>query len=212
VQNFTDIEEVIIRRAAEAGKPPPRFRAVLHRRVPRGHEGPERPARDHTIRRSRQHIPEIIGLVERLIDRGYAYAIDGEVYFRTKKAKHSFGILSHRKIEDIVVDAVPQGSRREDPLDFALWKRSKEGEPSWRARGAKAAPVARRMQRDGRTSTSAAPLDIHGGGLDLMFPHHESEAMHLRRGLGGRMGAHVDAQRLSHPRTREDVEEPRKFL
>jgi len=128
VQNFTDIEEVIIRRAAERGSRRSISRSSSSTR-PRGHEGPERPAATHYPKVT-QHIPEIIGSWSGY-RRGYAYAIDGEVYFRTKKAKHSFGILSHRKIEDIVVDAVPQGSRREDPLDFALWKRSKEGEPSW---------------------------------------------------------------------------------
>src|SRR5438132_6391634 len=124
-----------------------------------------------------QHIPEIVALVQRLVDRGYAYPIDGEVYFRTKKAKHSFGILSHRKMEDIVVDAVPPGSRREDPLDFALWKRSKGDAPSWPSPWGEGRPGWHVECNAMAYKYLGAPLDIHGGGLDLMFPHHESEAM-----------------------------------
>ncbi|MGI0149318.1 MAG: class I tRNA ligase family protein, partial [Thermoplasmata archaeon] len=129
VQNFTDIEEVIIRRASEAGKPPLEYAQFFIDAFLEDMRALNVRSAVH-FPKVTQHIPEIVALVERLIDRGYAYPIDGEVYFRTKKAKHSFGILSHRKVEDIVVDPVPSGSRREDPLDFALWKRSKEGEPS----------------------------------------------------------------------------------
>src|SRR2546426_2676839 len=103
VQNFTDIEEVIIRRAKEAGQAPLAYaqyyidsflddmRALNVRRA------------DHMPKVS-EHIPEITALIARLVDRGYAYSVDGEVYFRTRKAKHSFGILSHQKFEDIVVE------------------------------------------------------------------------------------------------------------
>src|SRR5881396_843516 len=176
VQNFTDIEEVIIRRAAEAGKPPLDFAqffidAFLGDMRALNVE----PATDYP--KVTQHIPEIVALVQRLVDRGYAYPIDGEVYFRTKKAKHSFGILSHRKMEDIVVDAVPPGSRREDPLDFALWKRSKEDEPSWPSPWGEGRPGWHVECNAMAYKYLGAPLDIHGGGLDLMFPHHESEAM-----------------------------------
>ena len=176
VQNFTDIEEVIIRRAAEAGKPPLDFAQFFIDAFLEDMRALNVQPATHYPKVT-QHIPEIIGLVERLIDRGYAYAIDGEVYFRTKKAKHSFGILSHRKIEDIVVDAVPQGSRREDPLDFALWKRSKEGEPSWPSPWGEGRPGWHVECNAMAYKYLGAPLDIHGGGLDLMFPHHESEAM-----------------------------------
>jgi cysteinyl-tRNA synthetase len=124
-----------------------------------------------------QHIPEIIGLIERLIDRGYAYPVDGEVYFRTRKAKHAFGILSHRKVEDIVVDPVSQTSKKEDPLDFALWKQSKEDEPSWPSPWSAGRPGWHVECNAMAFKYLGAPLDIHGGGVDLMFPHHESEAM-----------------------------------
>src|SRR5205823_2309718 len=124
--------------------------------------------------------PDIVALVQRLIDRGYAYAVDGEVYFRTRKAKHSFGILSHRKVEDIVVEPMSQAGKKEDPLDFALWKRSKEGEPSWPSAWGPGRPGWHVECNAMAFKYLGAPLDIHGGGLDLVFPHHESEG-----GVGG---------------------------
>ena len=176
VQNFTDIEEVIIRRAAEVGKPPLEFaQFFIDAFLDDMRALNVRPAVHYP--KVTQHIPEILALVERLIARGYAYAIDGEVYFRTKKAKHSFGILSHRKVEDIVVDPVPAENRKEDPLDFALWKRSKEGEPSWPSLWGEGRPGWHVECNAMAFKYLGAPLDIHGGGLDLVFPHHESEAM-----------------------------------
>ncbi len=176
VQNFTDIEEVIIRRAAEAGKPPLDFAQFFIDAFLGDMRALNVEPATHYPKVT-QHIAEIVALVQRLVDRGYAYPIDGEVYFRTKKAKHSFGILSHRKIEDIVVDPVPPGSRREDPLDFALWKRSKEDEPSWPSPWGEGRPGWHVECNAMAYKYLGAPLDIHGGGLDLMFPHHESEAM-----------------------------------
>lgn len=176
VQNFTDIEEVIVRRAALAGKPPLEYAQFFIDAFLEDMRALNvRPAVHYP--KVTQHIPEIIRLVERLIKRGYAYPIDGEVYFRTKKTEHSFGILSHRKVEDIVVDALPAGSRKEDPLDFALWKTSKEGEPSWPSPWGEGRPGWHVECNAMAFKYLGAPLDIHGGGVDLMFPHHESEAM-----------------------------------
>lgn len=176
VQNFTDIEEVIIRRATQAGEAPLEYaQFFIDAFLDDMRALNVRPAAHYP--KVTQHIPEIVGLVQRLIDRGYAYAIDGEVYFRTKRAKHSFGILSHRKVEDIVVDAAPPGSKKEDPLDFALWKQSKEGEPSWPSPWGDGRPGWHVECNAMAFRYLGAPLDIHGGGVDLMFPHHESEAM-----------------------------------
>jgi len=176
VQNFTDIEEVIIRRAAQAGKPPLEYaQFFIDAFLDDMRALNVRPATHYP--KVTQHIPEIIALIERLIARGFAYPIEGEVYFRTNNAKHSFGILSHRKVEDIVVDPVLQGSRKEDPLDFALWKRSKEDEPSWPSPWGEGRPGWHVECNAMAFKYLGAPLDIHGGGVDLMFPHHESEAM-----------------------------------
>src|SRR5439155_935330 len=130
VVNFTDIEEVFIRRGREVGKDPLVYAQLYIDAFLEDMRALNvRPA-DHMPKVS-GHIPEITALVRRLIDRGYAYSVDGEVYFRTKKAKHSFGILTHQKFADIVVESPATESPKEDPLDFALWKKSKGDEPSW---------------------------------------------------------------------------------
>jgi cysteinyl-tRNA synthetase len=176
VQNFTDIEEVIIRRAAEAGQPPLEYAQFFIDAFLDDMRALNVQPATHYPRVS-EHIPEILGLVQRLIRSGYAYPADGDVFFRTRKAKHAFGILSHRKIEDIVVDPVQADSRKEDPLDFALWKRSKEGEPSWPSPWGEGRPGWHVECNAMAYKYLGAPLDIHGGGMDLKFPHHESEAM-----------------------------------
>ena len=176
VQNFTDIEEVIIRRATAVGKPPLEYaQFFIDAFLDDMRALNVKPATRYT--KVTEYIPDIIAVVQRLVDRGYAYAVDGEVYFRTKKAKHLFGILSHQKIEDIVVDPLPPGSDKEDPLDFALWKRSKEGEPSWPSPWGEGRPGWHVECNAMAYKYLGAPLDIHGGGVDLKFPHHESEAM-----------------------------------
>src|SRR5213594_452637 len=176
VQNFTDIEEVIIRRAKEAGKEPLAYaQYYIDSFLDDMRALNVRPA-DHMPKVS-EHILEITALIARLVDRGYAYSVDGEVYFRTRKTKHSFGILSHQKFEDIVVEGPAAASPKEDPLDFALWKKSKGDEPSWPSPWGNGRPGWHVECNAMAYKYLGAPLDIHGGGLDLMFPHHESEAM-----------------------------------
>ncbi len=184
VQNFTDIEEVIIRRAKEVGQEPLAYaQHYIDCFLEDMRALNVRPA-DHMPKVS-EHIPEIAALVRRLVDRGYAYSVDGEVYFRTKKAKRSFGILSHQKVEDIVVDPAPPGAPKKDPLDFALWKKSKEGEPSWPSPWGDGRPGWHVECNAMAYKYLGAPLDIHGGGVDLKFPHHESEAMICEGAWGG---------------------------
>ncbi len=184
VQNFTDIEEVIIRRAAEVHKPPLDYAQLYIDAFLADMRALNVQPATHYPKVS-EHISEIIGLVQVLIDRGYAYAIDGEVYFRTSKTRRIFGILSHHRIENMVVDPLPPGSRKEDPLDFALWKRSKEGEPSWPSPWSDGRPGWHVECNAMAFKYLGAPLDIHGGGVDLQFPHHESEAM-ICEGAWGR--------------------------
>ena len=176
VQNFTDVEEVIIRRAKEAGKAPLAYAQYYIDSFLEDMRALDVKLPDHMPKVS-EHIPEITALIARLVDRGYAYSVDGEVYFRTRKAKHSFGILSHQKFEDIVVEAPAAASPKEDPLDFALWKRSKGDEPSWPSPWGDGRPGWHVECNAMAYKYLGAPLDIHGGGVDLKFPHHESEAM-----------------------------------
>ena len=99
------------------------------------------------------------------------------MYFRTQKAKQLFGILSHQQFEDIVVEGPGATSPKEGPLDFALWKKSKGDEPSWPSPWGNGRPGWHVECNAMAYKYLGAPLDIHGGGVDLKFPHHESEAM-----------------------------------
>lgn len=184
VQNFTDIEEVIIRRAAEAGKPPLEY-AQFFIDAFLEDMGALNVLPADVNPKVTEHIPEILDAVRRLLETGYSYVVDGEVYFRTRKAKQSFGLLSHDKVEDIVVDPLPPGSPKEDPLDFALWKRSKEGEPSWPSPWGAGRPGWHVECFAMASKYLGAPIDLHGGGVDLKFPHHESEAMICEGVTGG---------------------------
>jgi cysteinyl-tRNA synthetase len=122
-----------------------------------------------------EHIPEMLDIIRRLIDRGYAYPLDGDVYFDVSRDE-DYGALSHRSISEVLAGTrVEANERKRHPADFALWKSSKPGEPAWDSPWGKGRPgwhiecSAMSMKYLGET------LDIHGGGLDLMFPHHENE-------------------------------------
>ena len=176
VQNFTDVEDVITRRAQAVGMDPIAYaekyiQAYLEDMDALNVE------RATTYVRVSEHIPDIIAAAKAVIDRGFAYPIEGDVYFRTRKTKRSFGILTHKRFEDIVADPLPPGSKKEDPLDFAIWKKSKEGEPAWDSPWGRGRP-GWHIECFAMASKYLGPqVDVHGGGKDLKFPHHESEAM-----------------------------------
>ncbi|MDG2389580.1 MAG: cysteine--tRNA ligase [Planctomycetaceae bacterium] len=122
-----------------------------------------------------EHIQEMLDIIQKLVDDGYAYPLDGDVYFETTKDE-KYGSLSGRKLDEIMAGTrVEATDKKHHPADFALWKKSKTGEPSWESPWGDGRPgwhiecSAMSMKYIGET------LDIHGGGLDLMFPHHENE-------------------------------------
>lgn len=174
VQNFTDIDDKIIKRANENNEPwdalAARFTEAYFRNadalgVMRADVHPK----------ATEHIPEQIALVEKLIAQGLAYEKNGDVYYRVREFK-SYGELSGKNIDDLMEGArVDVGDQKEDPLDFALWKATKPGEPSWDSPWGKGRPgwhlecSAMSMRHLGET------IDIHSGGVDLVFPHHENE-------------------------------------
>jgi cysteinyl-tRNA synthetase len=125
--------------------------------------------------RATGHVPEMIALMHRLIDAGHAYAADGDVYFDVRSDK-SYGELSNQRIENMQA-AEDQGehSHKRDPLDFALWKGAKPGEPSWDTPWGPGRPGWHLECSAMATKYLGAEFDIHGGGLDLVFPHHENE-------------------------------------
>jgi cysteinyl-tRNA synthetase len=175
VQNFTDVDDKIIRRAQSEGTTP---EAVAERNIQRCHEAARAmhllPATHYP--RVTEHIPDIIALIEKLVARGHAYAPgNGDVYFRVRTFA-GYGRLSGRSVDDMMSGArIEVGEQKEDALDFALWKGAKPGEPQWPSPWGAGRPgwhiecSAMSMKYLGET------LDLHGGGMDLLFPHHENE-------------------------------------
>ena len=175
VQNFTDVDDKIINRAKEEGITAPEVSEKYIKEYFNDAEALNVLKADVHPKVS-EHIPEIIAFVQTLIDKGYAYEADGDVYYSTRKFK-DYGKLSGQNIDDLESGArIAIGEVKEDPLDFALWKaRKEESEIAWKSPWG--------MGRPGwhiECSTMAKKhlgdtIDIHGGGQDLTFPHHENE-------------------------------------
>ena len=134
--------------------------------------------------RATEEIGPIIEMVQGLIDRGHAYEVDGDVYFRVR-AFAGYGKLSHRDLDDLLAGArIEVDERKEDPLDFALWKAAKPGEPSWESPWGPGRP-GWHIECSAMSSTYlGGQVDIHGGGADLIFPHHENEIAQSEAYLG----------------------------
>ncbi len=174
VQNFTDVDDKIIRRANEEGLS---FSEVSEKYIKEfwtdAHGLNFKDATHHP--KATENIPEIIDIIKNLIEKGYAYESNGDVYYRALKFK-GYGKLSHQPIDDLQSGArIAVGELKENPLDFALWKAAKEGEPYWESPWGKGRPgwhiecSAMNRKYLGKT------IDIHCGGQDLVFPHHENE-------------------------------------
>ncbi|MDR2656912.1 MAG: cysteine--tRNA ligase [Oscillospiraceae bacterium] len=174
VQNLTDIDDKMIRRANEEGitvaELAERFIKIYHEDAAKLGV---RPATFHP--RATEHMPEIIALVQTLVNKGHAYAAEGDVYFDTQSFPH-YGCLCGQNLDDLESGArVDIDERKRHPMDFALWKSKKPGEPSWESPWGAGRPgwhiecSAMAMKYLGET------FDIHGGGSDLIFPHHENE-------------------------------------
>lgn len=174
VQNFTDIDDKIINRANEQGVSTKEFAEKYIEEYLTDTKGLGiRPANIHP--KATETIPEMLHIVEELEDNGYAYHINGDVFFRTRKF-NEYGKLSHQPLEELESGArISVSEQKEDPLDFVLWKAAKPGEPSWTSRWGEGRPgwhiecTAMIHKHLGQT------IDIHCGGQDLIFPHHENE-------------------------------------
>jgi cysteinyl-tRNA synthetase len=173
VQNFTDIDDKIIERANRLGMPPAElagkytdeyFATVDALNVERADFYP----------RATEEIPRIIEMIQGLLAKGYAYEFEGSVYFRVRNFP-GYGKLSHRNLAEMMPKADYCERDKEYPLDFALWKAAKPGEPFWESPWGQGRPgwhiecSAMALEYLGQT------IDIHGGGQDLVFPHHENE-------------------------------------
>lgn len=173
IQNFTDIDDKIINRANKEGRD---WREVGETYIKAFHEDMAKLGVNGADLQPRatDYIPQIQEICKKLIEKKLAYATSrGDVYFRARKWK-PYGKLSGRNIDDLIAGArVAPGEEKEDPLDFALWKSAKSGEPSWPSPWGDGRP-GWHIECSAMTQPHL-PLDIHGGGLDLIFPHHENE-------------------------------------
>ncbi|MBQ4160619.1 MAG: cysteine--tRNA ligase [Clostridia bacterium] len=174
VQNFTDIDDKMINRANKEGITVRELadRFIAEYRV----DAKGLNIREASVHpRATDHIPEIVEIVKTLIEQGYAYEVDGDVYYATKKFK-GYGKLSHQPLEDLESGArISVDERKRDPMDFALWKAQKPGEPAWESPWGMGRPGWHIECSAMSTKYLGKTIDIHGGGKDLIFPHHENE-------------------------------------
>jgi len=174
VQNFTDIDDKIINRANEEKMDPLTLAAKYINEF--YHDVQALGVREATVHpKVSEHISEIIDMVQGLIDKGAAYQVDGDVYFSVKDFK-GYGKLSGRSLDEMQAGArVNVDERKRDPMDFALWKSAKPGEPAWDSPWGPGRPGWHIECSVMSLKYLGQGFDIHGGGFDLIFPHHENE-------------------------------------
>lgn len=174
VRNFTDVDDKIIRRAREEGVPPGelarRYIDEFHRDA--AALGLLEPTLEPC---ATGHIPEMVAIISGLVERGNAYEIDGDVFFAVESFP-GYGKLSGRSLDEMTAGArVEVDRRKRHPMDFALWKKSREGEPFWESPWGRGRPGWHIECSAMSTKYLGQPFDIHGGGQDLVFPHNENE-------------------------------------
>ncbi|MBI4522897.1 MAG: cysteine--tRNA ligase [Deltaproteobacteria bacterium] len=174
VRNFTDVDDKIIQRAKEQGTT---ANAIAGKFIAEFYRDAKalRLVSPSCEPKATEHIPEIIALIRRLEAKGIAYPVDGDVFFSVDKFP-SYGKLSGRRLDELEAGArVEVDERKKSPLDFALWKAAKEGEPSWDSPWGAGRPGWHIECSAMSTKYLGQPFDIHAGGRDLIFPHHENE-------------------------------------
>lgn len=201
VRNITDIDDKILKRAEENGEP---IAALTERMIDAMHEdegrlGVLRPDREP---RATAHVDDIVAMVQRLIDKGYAYpAANGDVYYRVRRFE-GYGKLSNRDLDDMRSGArIEVEVAKEDPLDFVLWKAAKPGEESWPSPWGAGRPGWHIECSAMSTCCLGDTFDIHGGGPDLVFPHHENEIAQSEAATGQayvNTWMHAGAVRVDH--------------
>ncbi|MCC6705205.1 MAG: cysteine--tRNA ligase, partial [Thermomicrobiales bacterium] len=182
-QNFTDIDDKIINRAnAEGIKPDELTESLIaewHREMTVLNVLPA-----DVYPRATLEIPNMIEMIEGLIANGHAYEVEGDVYFRVRSFPE-YGKLSHRNLDDLLSGArIEVDERKDDPLDFALWKAAKPGEPWWESPWGNGRPGWHIECSAMCSHHLDGVVDIHGGGADLVFPHHENEIAQSEAYLG----------------------------
>lgn len=177
VSNFTDVDDKIIAKANEEGVTAQEISERYIAECKKDMEGMNvKPATTHPL--ATQEIPGMIEMISTLMEKGYAYNVDGTVYFRTRKFQE-YGKLSHKNLDDLRSGnrslLVTGEEQKEDPLDFVLWKPKKEGEPYWESPWSDGRPGWHIECSVMSKKYLGEEIDIHAGGEDLIFPHHENE-------------------------------------
>jgi len=173
VQNFTDIDDKIINRSRERGI---LWQDLVEKYIAEYYADTDalNIKRATVYPRATEEIPRILEVIRVLLEKGHAYRSEGSVYFRVKSFP-GYGKLTHQSADDMRVTATSEAEKKEDPLDFALWKAVKPGEPSWPSPWGEGRPGWHIECAAMSTGHLGNSLDIHGGGQDLIFPHHENE-------------------------------------
>ncbi|MFA6431413.1 MAG: cysteine--tRNA ligase [Candidatus Margulisiibacteriota bacterium] len=185
IQNFTDVDDKIIARSRELGVG---SKDIAEKNISSYFEVMEKlnVKKAEVYPKATEHIQEMIDWIKGLIGKGIAYQLEGDVYFEIRKFE-GYGKLSGRNIDDLLSGArVEVNDKKRSPLDFALWKTAKEGEPSWDSPWGKGRPGWHIECSAMSTKYLGEQFDIHGGGLDLEFPHHENEIAQTE-GLTGKI-------------------------
>ena len=185
VRNITDVEDKIIERAAQENRPAAAV-AETYTRIYEEQMGRLNVLPPDVAPRATGHIIEMIGLIERLVEVGVAYEGGGDVFFSVRKFDN-YGRLSGRNVDDLRSGArIEPTERKRDPLDFVLWKSAKPGEPSWTSPWGRGRPGWHIECSAMAAKYLGTAFDIHAGGLDLIFPHHENEIAQSEAASGRR--------------------------
>ncbi|SDF48799.1 cysteine--tRNA ligase [Sporomusa acidovorans] len=174
IQNFTDVDDKIIKTANTEHVT---WDVIANRYIASYFEVMDKLGirRAHVYPRVSEHIPDIVAMVKTLIDKGFAYEVDGDVYYSVQDFP-GYGKLSGRNLEDMKAGArIDVDERKKHPMDFALWKSAKPGEPSWQSPWGQGRPGWHIECSVMSCKYLGASFDLHGGGSDLIFPHHENE-------------------------------------
>ncbi len=183
VQNITDVDDKIIAAASKEGVDPIKYSERFADRCLNDLD-------DLGIRKANLYpkasetIPDMIVMIQQILDRGFGYVADGDVYFSVEKFK-DYGKLSGQNIDEMRVGTrIEPGEKKHSPFDFALWKQAKPGEPSWESPWGKGRPGWHIECSTMSSKYLGLPFDIHGGGMDLRFPHHENEIVQAEAATG----------------------------
>ncbi len=213
VRNFTDVDDKIIRRANERGEDPVALAARFARSYDEDMDALGNLRPDAAPRVS-EHVPQIVAMIETLVAKGFAYpAANGDVYYAVRKFP-DYGRLARRNLDDLLSGArVEPGEAKRDPLDFALWKAAKPGEPAWGSPWGRGRPGWHIECSAMTLAHLGAPIDLHGGGKDLVFPHHTNEIAQSVAAVGdGRTAETFSRHWMHHGFVEIDSEKMSKSL